>query len=73
MYIHANPVKHGIVDSLEQWPYSNYFDWVGLRRGDLIDQDFIEAYFPDLLDYRIFIDDFLVLKKISEDLDYLID
>jgi len=23
-YIHANPVKHGLVSDLEQWPYSNY-------------------------------------------------
>jgi len=72
-YIHANPVKHGIVDSLEQWPYSNYLDWVCSRRGELIDREFIEAYFPDLLDYQLFIDDFLVMQKMSEDLDYLMD
>ena len=34
-YIHANPVKHGLVSDLEQWPYSNYLEWIGARSGKL--------------------------------------
>ena len=30
-YIHANPVKDGLVHRPEEWPYSNYPEWVGLR------------------------------------------
>lgn len=29
-YIHANPVKHGFVETPEDWPYSNYLEWVGM-------------------------------------------
>lgn len=32
-YIHANPVKHGLVSDLEQWPYSNYLEWIAARDG----------------------------------------
>ena len=32
-YIHANPVKDGLVDEIEQWPYSNYLEWVELHVG----------------------------------------
>jgi putative transposase len=27
-YIHYNPVKHGYVGSLEEWPYSSFHRWV---------------------------------------------
>lgn len=37
IYIHANPVKDGLVDNLEDWPYSNYLEWVGERTGTLVD------------------------------------
>lgn len=30
-YIHWNPVKHGWVDRVSQWPYSSFYDYV--RRG----------------------------------------
>lgn len=35
-YIHYNPVKHGLVESPRDWPYSSFHRWV--RRG---------AYDPD--------------------------
>ena len=34
-YIHANPVRHGLVSDLERWPYSNYLEWIGARDGEL--------------------------------------
>lgn len=27
-YIHYNPVKHGLVESVEDWPWSSYHRWV---------------------------------------------
>ena len=27
-YIHANPVRHGIVDSPGEWPHSDYNEWI---------------------------------------------
>ncbi|MBI2883111.1 MAG: transposase, partial [Candidatus Methylomirabilis oxyfera] len=30
-YIHFNPVKHGYVQSVKEWPYSSFHRWV--KRG----------------------------------------
>jgi putative transposase len=32
-YIHWNPVKHGLVRQVRDWPFSSFHQWV--RRGDL--------------------------------------
>lgn len=32
-YIHFNPVKHGHVQQVQDWPYSSFHRWV--RRGDV--------------------------------------
>jgi putative transposase len=37
-YIHQNPVRAGIVVRREDWPYSSYRDYAGLRNGTLCDQ-----------------------------------
>lgn len=37
-YIHQNPLQAGIVDIIEQWHYSSFRDYVGLRNGTLCDQ-----------------------------------
>jgi len=54
-YIHLNPVQAGLVAKPEGWPYSNYRDWVGLRQGNLVDQDFIKRYCGDGSDYAAFV------------------
>lgn len=53
-YINANPVKDGIVKRLEDWPYSNYLEWVGLRDGTLVDRQFVQEVFGDATSYRAF-------------------
>jgi putative transposase len=58
-YIHANPVLHGIVQRLEDWPYSNYLEWIGARDGTLVDRDFIEIYFETPAAYRAYVGDYL--------------
>ena len=59
-YIHANPVKHGLVRSPAEWPYSNYLEWLQERPGTLVDHDFVDAYFPDRADYATFVRDYLL-------------
>ncbi|MDZ4203863.1 MAG: transposase [Bacteroidales bacterium] len=34
-YIHQNPLTSGLVDRLEDWKYSSYLDFAGLRSGTL--------------------------------------
>ena len=38
-YIHQNPLKAGIVNRLENWDYSSFKDYVGLRKGTLCDKE----------------------------------
>jgi 2-amino-4-hydroxy-6-hydroxymethyldihydropteridine diphosphokinase len=40
-YIHQNPVYSGIVKNPEDWEYSSYRDFVGLRDGKLLDYDIL--------------------------------
>ncbi|MBM3152515.1 MAG: transposase [Chloroflexi bacterium] len=54
-YIHYNPVKAGMVKSPQEWPYSNYAEWIGLRDGALKDDDFIHDHFSSADDYINFV------------------
>jgi putative transposase len=57
-YIHRNPVDAGICSAAEEWPYSDYSDWVAktttghlirdafFRKGELYRQ-FMEEYKKD--------------------------
>lgn len=38
-YIHQNPLVAGLVDRLENWPFSSFLDYVGFRDGTLCDRD----------------------------------
>ncbi len=58
-YIHANPVKDGLVDGLDDWPYSNYAEWTETRTGTLVDKVFIKAHFPTAQAYRTFVTSYL--------------
>jgi putative transposase len=44
-YIHTNPVKDGFVPQPDLWPYSDYMDWIGVRRGTAVERDFIAGLF----------------------------
>ncbi|MBN2174167.1 MAG: transposase [Bacteroidales bacterium] len=37
-YIHQNPLKAGLVDQLEDWAYSSFPDYAGLRKGTLCEK-----------------------------------
>jgi putative transposase len=37
-YIHQNPLRAGLVKRLEDWPYSSFTDYAGIRRGSLCNQ-----------------------------------
>jgi hypothetical protein len=38
-YIHENPVNAGLVQNQEDWEYSSYRDYLGLRNGKLINKE----------------------------------
>ena len=68
-YIHANPVKDGIVSNIVEWPYSNYHEWIGERSGRLVDQAFITAMFPDRSGYAKFVRDYIVQRCLPNRLE----
>jgi putative transposase len=74
-YIHNNPRKAGLVASLEDWPYSNYLEWIGLRNGILKDDAFIEQYFPGTREtYRQFVDELKEEMQVGGDMEgYFLD
>jgi putative transposase len=43
-YIHQNPLKAGLVKKLEEWEYSSYRDYAGLRNGTLINKALAVKY-----------------------------
>jgi len=70
-YIHANPVKDGLVEKLEEWPYSNYLEWIGRRAGTLVNNEFIFDYFQTPGEYEAFVQDYLLYRQLPEGLVYL--
>ncbi len=69
-YIHANPVKDGVVQYLEEWPYSNYLEWIGLRQGSLVDREFIADMFASVAAYEEFVRDYLLTRQLPDELGY---
>jgi REP element-mobilizing transposase RayT len=67
-YIHANPVKDGIVGRLEDWPYSNYLEWIGARKGKLFDREFVDTYSETPEDYSSFVLDYLLSRYLPEEI-----
>ncbi len=58
-YIHANPVKAGLVKDPAEWDYSNYREWMGKRDYLLVDRDFIRAHFGSPERYREYLFEYL--------------
>lgn len=56
-YIHLNPVKAGLVARPEDWTYSNYREWMGLRNSGLVDKTFVQDHFPNVKEYDAFVND----------------
>lgn len=67
-YIHANPIKHGFTFQIEEWPYSNFLEWVGERNGTLVDRVFVRDCFGTVDAYRRFVIDYLISRQHPVDL-----
>ena len=72
-YIHANPVKDGLVASPSDWLYSNYLEWIGERAGELVDREFIRHQFSDTDEYRSFVSAYLQTRALPEDVQRYLD
>lgn len=54
-YIPGNPVKDGMVADPADWPYSNYLEFIGQRKGNLYDPAFVTVNFGNSANYRAFV------------------
>ena len=57
-YIHLNPVLAGYGSSPEEWEFSSYPEYVGLRDGSLPSPDIVLAQFPSREAYQGFVEDY---------------
>jgi len=68
VYIHANPVKDGLVGLPEDWIYSNYMEWLGQRNGALVDHEFIQEHFGCSAEYQELVMHFVKTRYLPEDM-----
>lgn len=64
-YVHQNPILAGLVKCSEDYPYSSYLDYAGIRKGTLCDQTILlDIFNNDRNSYIEFINDsFDVLQE----------
>ena len=73
-YIHANPVKDGLVDTPELWEFSNYLEWIDKRPGTLVDRDFINENCGSAGEYEKLVMEFIKSRYVPDDVrKYLLE
>ena len=55
-YIHLNPVMAGLVERAEDWEFSSYREYIGLRAGTLPQSEIVLSQFPSRGAYRDFVE-----------------
>lgn len=73
-YIHLNPVEAGLVRMPEEWPHSNYQEWIGMRSTWMCDAEFVHQYLPTAKNYQEFVIDYMKERHEDKELSkYLLD
>jgi REP-associated tyrosine transposase len=54
-YIHLNPVLARLVKTPEDWQFSNYPEWIGVRNNGLFDPEFRNMFFSSPQEFRDFV------------------
>ena len=57
-YIHVNPVTAGLVARPEEWVFSSYRDYIGLREGTLPVPGVVLSQFSSCQAYRAFVESY---------------
>ena len=70
-YIHANPVKAGLVQQAEDWPYSDFINWIRFRRAELLGLDGPHEFFDEPWAYRQVFEAYLGSKETPHELRYI--
>ena len=73
-YIHCNPKEAGLVGFPEEWEFSNYREWIGVRESVFIDKPFVQEWFGSPDAYITFINEYTPSSKENKKLnDYVFD
>jgi len=67
VYIHANPVKDGLVFLPEEWEFSNYLEWMNLREGTLVNREFISENFGTPEEYKSLVMEYIKTRNLPDD------
>jgi REP element-mobilizing transposase RayT len=67
MYIHANPVKDGLVFLPEEWEFSNYPEWMNLRAGNLVNREFIAENFGMPEEYKTLVMQYIKTRSLPDE------
>ena len=67
IYIHANPVKDGLVALPEDWEFSNYLEWMNLREGTLVNRKFITDNFGTPAEYQKLAMEYIKTRNLPDD------
>lgn len=68
IYMHANPVKDGLVALPEDQIYSNYLEWLGQRDGTLDDREFIHEHFGSPSEYQELVMQYVKTRYLPDDM-----
>ncbi len=66
-YFHYNPVQSGIVIKAEKWEFSDYSDWIGIRKSKLFNNHLLMRYFDNHESYKKFFSDYKDSQKITKE------
>jgi putative transposase len=58
-YVHLNPVIAGQVDRPEEWEFSSYREYIGLRDGTLPSPEIVLSQFQSPQAYRAFVESYM--------------
>jgi hypothetical protein len=58
-YIHLNPVAAGLVERGEDWEFSSYRDYIGLRAGKLPSPESVLGQFQSQQAHKAFVESYL--------------
>lgn len=71
-YIHNNPRTSGMIENLQDYPWSSYPDYIGIRNGTLCSKDIVLNQYSSLNEYIEFVNIAQVLIHQKKSLEYLL-
>lgn len=53
-YIHQNPLRKALVNNIEDWEFSSFRDYAGLRKGTLVEKSLVMSRFNSIEEFKFF-------------------